>query len=148
MTRSFRKLSFSTCAKGAALLLLFFLFSGTAASAGSYTVSYGFEDPDGSEAGKLVCKYEKYCDLELKKGSIALWLDFSDPKHRLVYITILRTDGGPGCCYFEGGVSRVRRDAGSRISLNVFFGRAQRGGLEYVENMRFGVLNLLFSDTN
>jgi hypothetical protein len=130
------------------LFFLLFLAPGNVASAGGYTVTYGFDDPDNSEAGKLDCKHERDCVLKLKDGNITLWLDFSDPKHKVVNVTILRTNWGPGCCYFDGGVSQMRLDPGSRVALGVSFGRARRG-LEYVEsNIRFGMLYLLFSDKN
>jgi hypothetical protein len=137
----------SACVVAVALPLAFFLCSSTAASAGNYTVAYGYDDVEYSEAGKLECNYEKSCDLKLKNGNIRLSLDFNDSKRKVVTITIFRTNWGPGCCYFDSGTSRSRRDPGSRIVLNLFFGRAQRG-LEYVENMQFGSLNLLFSDPN
>lgn len=132
---------------GVVPLLALFLCSGTPASAGNYTVAYGYDDIEYGEAGKLECSYEKSCDLKLKNGNISLWLNFTDPGHKVVTITILRTNWGPGCCYFDGGANRVCRDSRSRIVLNLTFGRARRG-LEYVENMHFGVLNLLFSDAN
>jgi hypothetical protein len=138
---------FSSRTVSIALLSALFLCSSTPASAGNYTVAYGYDDIEHSEAGKLDCTYDKSCDLKLKNGNIRLSLDFSDPKRKVVTITIFRTNWGPGCCYFDSGTSRARRDPGSRIVLNLFFGRAQKG-LEYVENMRFGVLNLLFSDIN
>ena len=123
-----------------------FIFSSNSAFAGDYTVAYGFDDPEHSEAGKLDCTYDKDCDLNLKGGNIALSLDFSDPKHRVVNITIHHTNWGPGCCYFDGGVNRMRLDPGSRGKLGLSFGRARKG-LEYVEsNIRFGMLDLLFSE--
>jgi hypothetical protein len=147
MTFALRKFIWLAKRIGVALFAMFFVFSGTSAIAGDYTVTYGFDDPEYSEAGKLDCTYDKECDLKLKNGNIALALDFSDPRHRVVIITIYQTNWGPGCCYFNGGLSRVRADPGSRVALNVFFGRARRG-LEYVEsNIRFGTLDLLFSKT-
>jgi hypothetical protein len=146
MTPAVRKFILSTKGMGVALFLIFF-FSGNFAFAGDYAVAYGFDDPEHSEAGKLNCTYDKYCELKLKNGNISLELDFSDPKRRVVVVSIHQTNWGPGCCYFEGGVSRMRLDPGSRSTINVSFGRARRG-LEYVEsNIRFGVLDLLFSET-
>jgi hypothetical protein len=131
-----------------ALLLMVVLFSGTSAFGGDYTLAYGFDDPEYSEAGKLDCAYDKYCDLVLKNGNISLTLDFSDPRHRIVVVMIHRTNWGPGCCYFDGGATRMSADPRSRSALGVSFGRARRG-LEYVEsNMHFGVLSLIFSQQN
>ena len=98
MTHGSRKFLLSRYGTAAALFLLLFLSSGSVASAGGYTVNYGFDDPDNSEAGKLDCTYEQDCVLKLKNGNIGLWLDFSDPKHKVVNVTILRTNWGPGCC--------------------------------------------------
>ncbi len=145
MTPALRKFILSTKGIGVALFLIFF-FSGNSAFAGDYAVAYGFDDPEHSEAGKLDCTYDKGCDLKLKNGNISLRLNFFDPKHKIVIITIFQTNWGPRCCYFDGGVSHVRADPGSRIALNVFFGRERRG-LEYIEsNIRFGILELLFSE--
>lgn len=98
MTSALRKFILSTKGIGVALFPMFFAFSGTSAFAGDYTVAYGFDDLEHSEAGKLGCTYDKECDLKLKGGNIALSLDFSDPKHRVVNIAIHRTNWGPGCC--------------------------------------------------
>jgi hypothetical protein len=147
MTHGSGKSLLSKCGIGAVLFLLLFLLPSSVAFAGGYVVTYGFDDPDNSKPASWIAKYDEYCDLELKNGNIALSLDFSDAKHKAVNITILYTNWGAGCCYFEGGANRVRRDPGSRIVLNVCFGRARRG-FEYVEsNIWFGML-FLFSDKN
>jgi hypothetical protein len=59
MTRILQKSFLLGSGTGAALILLFFLLSSTVASAGRYTIAYGFDDFDNSEAGKLDCKYDE-----------------------------------------------------------------------------------------
>lgn len=127
-----------------AALLAFLLLSTVDASAGDYSVTYAIDANGKNDAGKIeTCNYSKPC--EIKPVGFGLWifLTFIHPNHRWVELDV---SGQPGCCYSADADSTINLEIRpGLLRVPIYQGRKRRGN-EFVQNKRFGVVYLEFSN--
>ena len=127
-----------------AALLAFFLLSSTGASAGDYSLTYAIDANGKNDAGKIeTCEYVEPC--EIRPAGLGLWisLSFIRPDHRWVNLVLY---GPAGCCFSADGIRTIYLEIKpGLLRVPIYEGRARRGN-EFVQNNRFGILYLEFSN--
>jgi len=127
-----------------AALLAFFLLSSTGASAGDYSLTYAIDANGKNDAGKIeTCEYVEPC--EIRPAGLGLWisLSFIRPDHRWVNLVLY---GPAGCCFSADGIRTIYLEIKpGLLRVPIYEGRARRGN-EFVQNKRFGILYLEFSN--
>jgi len=127
-----------------AVLFACILLSGTIASAGDYTLIYAIDANGKNDAGKIeTCEYSKPCGIEPPGFGLMIFLSFIRPGQRSVELHVY---GRPGCCYSADAATTIYVDiTPDLLRVPLYEGRKRRGN-EFVQNKKFGVLYLEFSN--
>jgi hypothetical protein len=124
-------------------LLAFFVLSSSGASAGDYSVTYAIDANGKNDAGKIeTCNYDKPCEIEPVGLGLSIFLSFIRPDHRSVQLHVY---GPRGCCYSDAATTIYLDLEPGLLRVPLYEGRARRGN-EFIQNKRFGVLYLEFSN--
>jgi hypothetical protein len=124
--------------------LAFFLLSSAGASAGDYSVAYAIDANGKNDTGKIEnCSYDKACEIESASSGLSISMGFFHPDHSGVQLEVR---GPPGCCYSADAIRTIYLDIKpGLLRVPIYQGRARREN-EFVQNKRFGVLYLEFSN--
>jgi hypothetical protein len=127
-----------------AVPLALFLLSSTGASAGDYSVAYAIDANGKNDTGKIeTCKYDKACEIESANSGLSISMGFFHPDHSGIQLEVR---GPPGCCYSADAVRTIYLDIKpGLLRVPIYQGRERREN-EFVQNKRFGVLYLEFSN--
>lgn len=132
------RLTRSICLAAAALLFL----SSAHASAGDFSLTYAIDANGKNDAGKIICEYDKTCEIVPVGFRMSLSISFIRPDHRSAELQVF---GGRGCCYSaDAARTFYLHVAPGLLRVPLYEGRARKGN-EFVQNRRFGVLYLEFS---
>jgi hypothetical protein len=124
------------------LLALFVLWS-TGAFAGDFSLTYAIDANGKNDAGKVICEYDKPCSVEPVGFGISVNISFIRPDHRSAELEVF---GGPGCCYSADANRTFYLDIEPGLVRVPLYEGRQRKGNEFVQNHRFGMLYLEFSN--
>jgi hypothetical protein len=127
-----------------AALLAVFLVSSAGASAGEYSLAYAIEANGRNDVGKIeTCDYDKPCDIDAPGLGLRISLSFIHADHDEVELYV---DGPSGCCYSNDAIRTFYIEIKpGLLRVPIYQGRARRQN-EFVQNKRFGVLYLAFSN--
>ena len=127
-----------------AALLAFLLLSTAGASAGDYSLTYAIDANGKNDAGKIeTCDYDKPCEIKPAGFRLGIFVSFIYPEHRSVELHVY---GRRGCCYSVDAGTTIYLDiAPGLLRVPLYEGRERRGN-EFVQNKRFGILYLEFSN--
>lgn len=121
-----------------------FLLLNVSASAGDYSVAYAIDVDGKNDAGKIEnCEYTKVCMIESVSSGLSISMGFFHPDHRGVELEV---KGPPGCCYSGDAIRTFYLEVKpGLLRVPIYHGQARREN-EFVQNERFGVLYLEFSN--
>jgi hypothetical protein len=125
-----------------AITALLFL-SRAHASAADFSLTYAIGANGKNDAGKVICEYDKPCSVEPVGFGISVNISFIRPDHRSAELEVF---GGPGCCYSADANRTFYLDIEPGLVRVPLYEGRQRKGNEFVQNHRFGMLYLEFSN--
>jgi hypothetical protein len=126
-------------------LPVFFLLSCCTASASDYSVTYAI-DANGKDDTGIVetCEYVRACEIEPVGFGLSIFLSFMHPDHRSVNIEVYGRRRG--CCYSADATRTIYLDIKpGLLRVPLYEGRERRGN-ELIQNEKFGMLYLEFSN--
>lgn len=131
--------------KSLVVSMMFLCFSPDELLADEISIAYAIEAGGQQESGKLACDGLKSCWIKSAGLNLTIYLIF-DADMRRVHLNISGDYGHPGCCFFNGGETRMAAKTESSIQRFRFFeGRARKRN-ELIENTYAGTLYLAFRE--
>jgi hypothetical protein len=123
---------------------VFCLLSSTGVSAGDYSVTYAIDANGKNDAGRIdACDDDRICLIESASTGLSISLSFFHPNHHWVELYV---SGPAGCCYSADANRAIDLEIKpGLLRVPIYQGRVRRGN-EFVQNKRFGVLYLEFSN--
>src|SRR4029079_11852387 len=119
----------SMCFAAAALLAL----PSADVSASEYSLNYAIDANGKTDAGKIVCDYDKICKIVPVGFRMSLSISFILPGHSSAHLEVV---GGLGCCYSDDANKTFYLDIEhGLLRIPLYEGRARRVN-EFVQNRR------------
>lgn len=127
-----------------AAFLAIFTLSSASVFASDYSVTYAIDANGKNDVGKIeACDDDRVCFLESANTGLSISLSFIRPNHRWVELYV---SGPAGCCYSADANYAINLEIKPGLMrVPIYRGRVRRGN-EFVQNKRFGVLYLEFSN--
>jgi hypothetical protein len=122
------------------------LLSNSSAFAGDYSLTYAIDANGKHDAGRIdICQYDDPCDIEPAglELSISISLSIGRPNYKWAE---LRVKGPRGCCYsYDAREKFFLEIKPGLLRVPMYQGRSRREN-EFVQNRKFGILYLEFSN--